>query len=98
VEHSRYKDRGLRGLRDSETCMDSATASCSRRSPGAEILRAGSLLGRVMFPEGSWMLCRLFVFGCNATVRVSKVGYIMLQYSLMIEQPKNAFDVACDMR
>jgi len=98
VKHSRCKDRGLLGLRDSETCMDSATANCSRRSPGVEILRAGSLLGRVMFLEGSWMLRRLFVFGCSATVRVSKAGYIMLQYSLRIEQPKNAFDVVCDMR
>jgi hypothetical protein len=88
--HSRYKDRGppvVRGPVESQTCMDSATANCSRRSPGAELERAGSLLGRVMFPEGSLNLCRLVVFH-NATVRVSNSGYIMLQYSLVIQKPK----------
>lgn len=81
-----------RGLADTQTCMDSATANCSRRSPGAELLRAGSLLGRVMFPEGSWMLSRLFVFRCCATVRVSKAVYIMLLYRLIAEHPRMAFD------
>lgn len=38
------------------------------------------------------MLCRLFVFRCNATVRVSKAVYIMLLYRLMIEHPSKAFD------
>ena len=73
--------------------MDSATANCSRRSPGAEILRAGSLLGRVMFPEGSWMLCRQFVFRCSATVRVSSAVYIMPLYRLirLILKPDKAF-------
>ena len=41
-----------------------------------------------MFPEGSWSLCRLVVFSSNATVRVSKSGYIMLQYSLANQKPK----------
>lgn len=52
MEYSRYKDRALRGRVDSETFMDSATASCSRRSPGAKVLRAESLLDRVLVPEG----------------------------------------------
>ena len=56
MEYSRYKDRALRGRVDSETCMDSATASCSRRSPGAKGLLVEALLDRVMVPEGWEML------------------------------------------
>lgn len=81
-----------RGLADTQTCMDSATANCFRRSPGADLLRAGSLLGRVMFPQGSLMPCRLFVFRCSATVRVSKFVYIMLLYRLNVQLPSKAFD------
>jgi hypothetical protein len=36
--------------------MDSATASCSRRSPGAQELLVEALLNRVMIPEGWEML------------------------------------------
>jgi hypothetical protein len=65
---------------------------------GGRDTTAGSLLGRVMFLEALWMLCRLFGFWCSATVHVSSAGYIMLQYSLISEQPKNAFEVTCGMR
>lgn len=58
--------------------MEPATANCSRRSLGIEIVWAGALLGCVMFPEDWLMLCDLFVCWCNATLRVSKAGYIML--------------------
>jgi len=53
----------------------SATAHCSRRSPGAGLIRAGSLLGRVMFPEGSWIEVACLFLGANVTVRVS-YGYM----------------------
>lgn len=45
VRHSRYKDRGLvRGPVDIQTCMRSATATCSRSPLGAILLLAESLL------------------------------------------------------
>lgn len=59
------------------TCMHraSATAHCSRRSPGTGLLRAGSLLGRVVFSEGSWIEVACLFSGASVTVRVSN-GYM----------------------
>jgi len=75
LHHSRYKDRALV---ERQTCIRTATTNCesSRRSLGAAEI-VGSLLRRVMFPEGRCMLCCLFVFRCNA-LRVSSVLCIIM--------------------
>ena len=86
--NSRCKDRGPpvdRGSDENQTCMDSSTANCSRRSLRADFIRAGILPGLIMFPRGSLIVCRPVGFS-SATVRVPKSGYIMLQYSLVIQK------------
>lgn len=50
-QHNRYKDRAHDCGVNSQTCMDSSTANCSRRSLGVTLKDVEVLPQRVVFPE-----------------------------------------------